>query len=213
MGWARASVPAVSPLPSHCPTAPSSQVPSVTGMCYWLLVPSAGTDLGWVFPLLRSLPREDVCEHRGHLHLRIPPESGHHVPLQHRHWHGVGAGQRAVPAGLAGHAEPHRWGRWRKYVVTDLSKAPNTDGVLWMPPRTDGRGRQLSLSQCEQKAHRGTRLWIWCCCYTVHGLKAWVIPYLLIPSWSLGGEKEGPEQTSSVWDPGWHVVPTVLARH
>lgn len=44
------------------------------------------------------------------------------------------------------------------------------------------RERLLSLSQCEQQVHRGMRLRDWCGYYTIHGVKAWVITYPLIPT-------------------------------
>ena len=70
----------------------------------------------WIFfgLNLASLPRKDVHQHRGHFHLCLPPEPGHHVPLQHRYWHCLGAGQWAVPAGFPGHPESNWWGGWGK---------------------------------------------------------------------------------------------------
>lgn len=58
-----------------------------------------------------SLPREDVHQYSGHLHLCLPPEPGHHVPLQHGHRHCLGTGQWAVPAGFTGHSESDWWRR------------------------------------------------------------------------------------------------------
>lgn len=208
MGWDGASVPAVSPLPSHCPTAPSRQE-CVTGC--WFPVPA----LTWVgFS-------HSCAAYQGKTSVSTvgTSTSAYRLSLATMSRSNTGTGtvweqdsepsQQASQDTLSRTDEEDEESTW----LLIWAKLPTLTVFSGCPRGQIGRGRQLSLSQCEQKAHGGTRLWIWCWCYTVHGLKAWVIPYLLIPSWSLGGEKEGPEQTSSVWDPGWHVVPTVLARH